>query len=289
MQALVTGASGFIGNLLVRRLVQLGHTVYCLRRQHQAEPSDRIKNIVQDLADPLDKGALPAHVDGIWHLAASTDAQADPLALAVVNIDGTARLLDWANECGARFFIFASTGGVCGYHEGLISEETPCRPTNNYSVTKYQAELLVQASGHRFTTAIMRLFFPYGPGQRGRFMPGLFAKVREGQPVTVYNGGANPRLNPIFVTDVVDILLKGASWPHSTMVNVAGKEVISVLALARTIGTLLGRVPLFSGVDDPQMLDLVADTRRLNNEWGFTPGTVLAAGLASMAEEGGRA
>ena len=76
-----------------------------------------------------------------------------------------------------------------------------------YSATKVAAERLAQAYDQHLDIAILRLFVPYGPGQERRMLPRLVERVRAGAPIQLNRDG-RPRMNPIYVDDVVDVVLR---------------------------------------------------------------------------------
>jgi nucleoside-diphosphate-sugar epimerase len=286
-RVLITGGSGFIGSRLAARLAGQGAEVVSLDRAAPARARAGVTAVVRELGGPL-AGALPERIDAVVHLAAHVDPVAPLAELVAVNAGATARLLAYAREAGARAFVYASTGGVYGYREGPIGEDAPPRPIDAYSLTKWQGELLVNGLEWPFAAHVLRLFFPYGPGQRGRLIPGLVERVRAGEPVTVYNGGRNPRLNPIYIDDLLAAFERALARPGAETVNVAGREVLAVRELAERIGALVGRAPVYADVADPLRIDLIADIRRLQAEWGVDPAVGLDEGLRRVVAPGSK-
>ena len=157
MKLLITGATGFIGSRLVRKLMS-DHELFCLTRQGGALPHHaHVHAIAQNLGGPLDPSRLPASMDAIIHLAQSRQFRRFPEQagdIFTVNTASTAQLLEYGRQAKIRSFVFASSGGVCGYLPRPIVETDPPQPNNFYLACKYAAECLVNAYGDYFATGL---------------------------------------------------------------------------------------------------------------------------------------
>lgn len=281
MRVLVTGASGFIGRPLVEML----------RRQHEVWEVARSKtgerSVEWDLSEPLKKGALPARLDSVVHLAQSRDYRRFPeraVAIARVNVEATLELLDRARETGVKTFVFASSGGVYGGATRPIKEDARVTGPDFYLSTKLAGEALVHGYRSEFDVEILRLFFVYGPGQSpDRFFAKLVRTVLSGDPVVLY-GPDGIRLNPIHVSDVAAAMSAALGLAGSQVVNIAGPEVITLRSLAELIGSHVGRAPVFEERPADPERDLVADIglmRRLL----LAPSQRLADRVGEVCEE----
>jgi UDP-glucose 4-epimerase len=280
VKVLVTGASGFIGARLAPALAAAGHDVYALVRDASRAPADAAA-VEVDLEEPLQPHLLP-RVEGVVHLAqANVSFPEAARELYRVNTIATQELLEYARVVGAERFVYASSGSIFGLGDGVVHEDTARRATDFYSVTKRNAEQLVEAYRPYFSTAILRPFAPYGPTQRGRLIPNLIRSVRDGLPVTLNEGG-RPRLTPLYVDDVVRVFAAALELNGHHVVNVAGDEAAGIDGLAETIGELVGRPPVFEPGPGAAG-DLVADNRRMREL--LAPGRLvpLAEGLRATA------
>jgi nucleoside-diphosphate-sugar epimerase len=260
----VTGATGFIAGHLIPRLLGAGHRVYAaghdparLARLQGAEP------VLVDLRAQEIAPALPPRASAVIHLAqANVPVPERASELFEVNTGSTARLLDYARRAGVERFVLASSGSVYGGGDRPWREDDYPRGDDLYAATKLASERLVQAYQGEFGTTILRLFAPYGPGQQRRLVPRLIQRVRDGQPVTLQEG-RGPRFNPIFVTHVVDVIEQALAAEGHHLVNLGGDDILSVRAMAETIGRMLGRTPQFQDVPGRLAGDFVGDIGRL--------------------------
>jgi NADH dehydrogenase len=186
MRILVTGASGFIGQSLVRRLLSRGHTVRALvRRDPAAVTATGPEYVRGDMTDheALDRACVG--MDTIVHLACATGV-ADPAVARAVNVEGTRALLDAAKKRGVRRFVFVSTISATRERMGP------------YGQTKLEGERMVEASG--LDWVILRPSLVYGSSSIGLFAT-LAAYLRS-LPVVPVIGDGEIELDPIHVEDV---------------------------------------------------------------------------------------
>ncbi len=150
----VTGAAGFVGRHLCRRLRGAGHRVRGLVRRDCPDLAELGVEIIRgDLADPTAWQAGLAGVDFVVHCAANASFGNGP-GHEAVNVDGTRRLIEAVQQGGAglRRFVFVSTIGAVDRAPddpcaASLNEESPLHPTSDYGRSKRRAEQLVRASG----------------------------------------------------------------------------------------------------------------------------------------------
>jgi UDP-glucose 4-epimerase len=218
---LVTGATGFIGRVLVGRLLESGAIVRGVGRSGTIEPTrpaaGRYEPVVADLTrEDLD----PRLCDGVgivYHLAAKTHDLADgPGSEAEyqrINVEGTRRLLDRAARAGVRRVVFVSS--VKAVDEGgpdEVDETVAPHPSTAYGRSKLEAEGLVQAAGVRagFATVCLRLPLVYGPGQRGNLQRMMAAIDRGRFPPLPDTGN---RRSMVHVENVAQALILAGRHP----------------------------------------------------------------------------
>jgi nucleoside-diphosphate-sugar epimerase len=269
LKVLVTGATGFVGSYLVPALAE-NHELYCLVR-HPGEyaVADGVNLIRADLKDPAFVDALPPRVDVIVHLAqASLAAPEHANELFQVNAVSTQRLADYARTVDVSRFVFTSSGNVYRKSATPFLETSQRGSPDFYALTKNFSEDLLQVYGDAFNLSVLRIFVPYGPGQTNRMIPNLITLVRRGRPVTLCNGG-QPRINPIYIDDLVQVMVRCLTLPGSYTVNVAGPATIDVKGIALEAGRTLGREPVFEHRDSLDIENLVANTDKLAQLFGM--------------------
>jgi nucleoside-diphosphate-sugar epimerase len=279
LRILLIGASGFVGGHLAPRLVEAGHDLVCgVRASSDYTPPEGAEWIELDLDRPLDPGTLPS-VDAVLHFAqANVGFPKGARELNRVNVASVVELLDHARESGATRFVYASSASIYGFGDEPFAEDAPLAGSDFYAATKIAAERLVGAYDGLLTTAILRLVVPYGPGQAGRMIPAVANRVASGEPVTLNDGG-RPRMNPLYVDDLAQVVLGVLELDRSVVLNVAGDEAVSIKELAETIGRVVGREPRFEDGSASAPGDLVADTTRLHELFDLRPLVPLEEGL----------
>jgi UDP-glucose 4-epimerase len=283
VRILVTGANGFIGSHLLSQL-EPRHELFALARTPPATAArPAIRWIAHDLTQPLEAAGLPASLDAVVHLAQSRHYKEFPdraSDIFAVNVEATFDLLEYARRAGAKKFVFTSTGGVYGYSYEKFAETDPVSPLDFYLTSKYAAELLLANYRQFFDTVVLRLFFVYGPGQKGMLIPNLLEKVRRGETVRI--DGQGLRINPIYVADAVRVFEPALALEASDIFNVAGDEAVDLADLVRLMGDVASRPASIEHVPGRGDGDLVGDNSRMKQILGVAPRTSLAKGLASL-------
>ncbi len=164
---LVTGASGFIGKRLVRKLLShSGSTVYFLMRDASPERCEALRAfwdademraipVVGDLTkadlglSEADKEALKGRVDHVFHLAAVYDLNADPDLEMTTNVAGTQHAVDLAQAIGAKHFHHMSSIAAAGLYPGVFREdmfEEASELEHPYFASKHDSEKVVRSA-----------------------------------------------------------------------------------------------------------------------------------------------
>lgn len=202
---IVTGAAGFVGRVLVRRLLRQGLAsrpltrLTLIDRQTDEEPpsDDRVRWLTGSLHDPvLRASALARPVDAVFHLASLPGgaAERDYEEGRRINLDATLGLLeDLGRESGTPRFVFASSVAVYGEHlPEVVDEDTPPAPGLSYATHKLIGEQLVADASRRGWVDGCSLRLPGvvarpgdGAGLHSAFMSLLFWHLRDGRPLTV--------------------------------------------------------------------------------------------------------
>lgn len=258
MRILLTGAAGFVGKRLVRRLADAGHEVFALARAVPAGAdaayfaSPRVHLVVQDLVQ-LDTTSLPAGIEAVITLAQSSRFREFPgqaEEIFAVNVSANLKLLQWAVASGVGRFVHASSGGIYGGKLGAQFVETDLlavdSPLGFYLGSKLCAEVVFQNYRQFFRTAvILRPFFVYGPGQRhDMFIARMVESVRTGRAIQL-QGEDGLRINPVYVDDAASAFAGALALDGYHIINVAGPDVLTLRAACGIIGRAVGREPVY--------------------------------------------
>lgn len=179
MRALVTGATGFVGQRLCQVLIDRGNAVRGLCHRHAGSlPGVEWIRSEGLETDDTDWRTVLEGVDAVFHLAAAVpETVRGPEAMRrieAINVAATVRLAEAAAVAGVSRFVFLSTAKVHGEvsGEGPFHESSPPSPADLYSQSKWRAELGIRevANKQPLRWTIIRPPLVYGPGVRGNFL-----------------------------------------------------------------------------------------------------------------------
>ncbi|MEV6428179.1 NAD-dependent epimerase/dehydratase family protein [Nocardia sp. NPDC051463] len=263
MKVLVTGASGFLGGALVRRLVEDGaHDVAILARRTSnladlGAARAEVEVIVGDLGDKAALIRATSGVDVVFHSAARVDERGTRDQFWDENVRATERLLHSARHQGASRFVFISSpSAMMDYHGGdLIDVDEslpyPRRYLNLYSETKAAAERAVLAADTTgFRTCALRPRAIWGAGDRSGPIVRLLSRTAAGTlPDLSYGRAVFASL--CHVDNIVDACIKAAAAESA-----GGKAYFIADAEQTNVWEFLGSVAMDLGYQPP--------TRQLN-------------------------
>jgi len=280
---LVTGAGGFVGSYLLKRLSAAGHPVRALVRSRSDFERIRSASVAAcrlELTDPISLHAALEGVEQVVHLA-GTFRELGRGTFDVVHQNGTRRLLEAAKGANVKHVIYISTLGAA-----------PDR-IYPYVRSKWLAEGEVRGSGLPFTILRPSLLF----GEGDRFLTPLTRLLRK-SPYAFIPGYERLRCQPLWVGDLVTCLMrtvesrvgKGEVIPLAGPEQITYEGVIDLLqkrlesnrpklrlpvSLAASLTLLLERMlrvpPLTSGILDIWRLGAITDRHVVRKVYGFTP------------------
>jgi dihydroflavonol-4-reductase len=241
---LVTGATGFTGGKLARRLVAQGISVRALlrsREKAQSLAADGIDVRIGQLTSLNDVVAAARGCDQIHHIAAVFRTAGHPDSYYhEVNVDGTQNVLEAARRLDCERVVHCSTGGVHGHIADPPAGETyPFGPGDIYQRTKLEGELAASAAARRGQRVVIVRPGPiYGEGDL-RFLK-LYRAIARG--VFVMIGSGTPKLHMVHIDDLVDgILLCSTSEAAIGEVFIlAGPQAPTLNEIVRDIAQSLG-------------------------------------------------
>jgi nucleoside-diphosphate-sugar epimerase len=287
MKILVTGGTGFVGQVVLRELLQRGHQVIATtRRFHNNLPCDRN---LQWVSWDGTKQALPMvdwpEFQAIVHLAAVTNAA--PLSENATKIyelsaGATFRLLEAARSNGVSRLLMASTGDVLGPMPlGAREHDVNYAPTSFYGATKACAELLIRSYRELLSTAILRFYHPFGPRGDRFLVNRLVRSVAEGREIRI-EGQEGIRLNPVWIDDLAVGVRQAVESDRSGIFHFGGPQTMSLRDLVMTIGKLMGREPVIQSVSGPCLQRHVGLFDWTSKVLGYRPEVSIEEGLIKM-------
>ena len=291
----VTGASGYVGTVLIRHLVEREDVDSVLAidvREPNQTLGSKVTFVRQDVSEPF-PGLFAEHeVDTVVHLAYVLRHGRNRQANRRVNVDGTRKTLQACLQGDVRRIVYLSSTSVYGAHPNSSqapSEEAPARPVAGfqYSEDKLESERLIEhfASTSTGVTACILRCCPIMGANANNFIASAFSK-----PFLVAISGANPPMQLIHEEDMVRCLtlavlgdaeglynLAGAgSMGWHEMASARGRRVFSMPAWLLYPATQLTWVLRLQS-DSPAMgLDMIrypwfASTEKIERELGFKP------------------
>lgn len=252
MKVLITGAAGFLGSHLSRRMVDSGHSVTgiddlstgSVRNIKALQGHPNFKFINHDVRNPFS-----AEVDFILNFACPASPkhyQSDPVRTIETNFLGIINMLHLAKESGAGI-LQASTSEV--YGDPTVSPQTesywgnvnPIGIRSCYDEGKRAAETLCFDYRRQYglDARVIRIFNTYGPNMDsgdGRVVSNFIVQALKGDPITIYGDGSQTR-SFCFVSDLIEGIHKVMSLPSNpdTPINLGNPKNFTMLELAEVV------------------------------------------------------
>lgn len=280
MRVLLTGACGYVGSVLLNKLLMAGHYVEAIDLQwfgnHTGLPIDKANFMTYDFKN----------IDAVIHLAAIANdptGDLDPKMTWETNALGTMELADKAVKAGVKHFIYASSGSVYGVsQDDKVTEDSALFPLSEYNKTKMVAERCVLSYADNMIVQILRPATVCGLSPRMRLDVAvnlLTMQALEKKKITVL-GGAQFRPN-IHIEDMTDLYMFMLDRPELTGIYNAGFENISIISIAKVISERLN-VPIeVKESNDPRSYRM--NSEKLLNA-GFRPKRTVKMAIVEMIQ-----
>jgi nucleoside-diphosphate-sugar epimerase len=273
---IVTGATGFVGTHLVKKLKTTGHQIIGLNSNSG------------DIADKATWDKLPK-ADIVIHLAARSiiaESWVDVSGFMECNLMGTVEVLNYCRTHGSHLIYISSY--LYGNPEQLPVPETAELSVNNpYAFTKKLAEETCQfyAENFDFRVTVLRPFNVYGPGQSENFIvPALIAQVATGEAIRVKD--LELKRDYLYINDLVQAIVlaidckeKYAVFNIGSGKSYSGKELIEIIQ--KHEGTDL---PVYSKSErrKNEIMNTIADIRNAKEQLSWEPQWTLSEGIKDM-------
>ena len=246
---LVTGANGFIGISLCRRLIIDGFNVCGVVRRGKAGslPKKVYAKEIDSVGNQTDWSLALRKVEVVVHLAARVHQMKNPImnpfaAFQEINVHGTEHLAESALQAGVKRFIFMSSVKVNGdENRRAYNDFDKPHPIDPYGISKLQAEQCLQeiSTGSGMETTILRPPLVYGPGVKANFLE-LIKLVKRQHPLPL--ASVHNRRSFIYLENLVDAIVTCIQNPTSAGKTylVSDGQDVSTPALIRMLADALG-------------------------------------------------
>lgn len=298
---LVTGAGGFIGANLVRRLLTDGYRVHVIWRK-ETNPW-RITDILSQLSlhevELSDRSGLTTLVEHInpktvFHLAAhgAYSSQTDIDRMIEVNIKGTLNLLAASKNVDYDMFVNTGSSSEYGFKNKPMKETDVLEPTSFYAATKASATHLCRVFSREYNKPVVTLrpFSVFGPYEEpSRFIPTIIKALIAKTPIRLTPGVQ--RRDFVYIDDVIDayfaIMKKGKSIKGELFNIGSGIEQSNDEVVQKLFSATEKKTRIVKGAFPARSWDTehwVADISRANRLLGWQPRYTLTSGLKKTFE-----
>jgi nucleoside-diphosphate-sugar epimerase len=294
---LVTGATGFLGSYVVRRLVAEGATVFGVSSSVSNNTPERLIGVMDDIqlleanlrdVSSIDQVVKTARPELVIHQAAFTHVGKSFSRIdenIQTNIQGTVNLLT-ALEGNFTRFVNIGSGDVYGDAPVPFREDGPVRPASPYAVSKYAAERFCRMFHQAYDWPIvcLRPFNVYGPQQSpDRIIPELIMSALNGQDLKMTEGRQTREF--MYVEDVADAFVRALTQPgiDGEVINISRGEEVPIREMAQTVLDLMGNPvqALFGALENrpTEIWRMFGDNTKARELLGWSATTSLQDGL----------
>lgn len=304
---LITGAAGFIGFHVARRLLERGHLVVGVDnlnpyydvnlKKARLKILDQYEKFVFFLKNIKDLEEMrniftqyaPQIICNLAAQAGVRHSLKDPFSYQQSNIEGFLNLLELARAQGVENFVYASSSSVYGNNKKVpfSVEDRVDTPVSLYAATKKANELIAHAYSHLYGIPCtgLRYFTVYGPWGRPDMALFLFTDaILKGRPINIYNYGEMKR-DFTYIDDIVDGTLGALGRPAPyDIFNLGNSSSVGLMEFINILEEELGReaeknmMPIQPG-DVPETC---ADIEKSKKLLGFSPKTPLREGIRNF-------
>ena len=263
MRIVITGATGFIGSNLARVFLEQGAHVYALVRPGSLHLDalpvhERLHTVACDLAHVLECVPRVGQADGFFHMAwgGVNREEIDSPEVQARNVAGSLDCVEAAGRLGCRVFMDAGSRVEYGAVDGIMEEEAPCRPINEYGKAKWEfyqkaAPLCGRLGLHYYH---LRFFSVYGWGDHPwSIISTLVRDLRQDKKVSL--SACRHMWNFMYIEDAVQAVyelyrqavIEGQDWkkdgsggPVSAIVNIASQDTRPLRSFVEEIHEIVG-------------------------------------------------
>ena len=296
---IVTGAAGFIGGAVTRKLISDRHYVVTIDNLSTGFKDNipiGVDFIQGDCGDAAVYEKLPKKkYEAIFHIAGQSSGEIsfdDPIYDIRTNAESTLLLLKYALKNRCQRFIYASTMSVYGIKsDSAVTEEEVCEPESFYGVAKLASEHYMRIyQQYGINSTSLRLFNVYGPGQNmlnlRQGMVSIFMAQMIHDRHVIIKGSESRFRDFVYIDDVVDAfircLTRQKTWGQK--INIAAGRKTTIRGLMKImLNAFKQEVTIESiGSTDGDIHGICANTDKMQSMLGFKNITNLEDGVKKM-------
>ena len=321
MKILVTGAAGFIGFSVSKKLLKLGFDVYGIDNVNSYyDPRLKLERLNQlidqpnftfrklDISDKADVEKLFDEQDfqSVVHLAAQAGVRyslENPTAYSDSNLSGFLHILEGCRSQKTEHLVFASSSSVYGSNRKVpfsVEDSVDC-PVSLYAATKKANELMAHAYSHLYQIPMtgLRFFTVYGPWGRPDMAYFKYVDaIANNRPFEVYNYGKMKR-DFTYIDDIVEGIVRILPQPPTAttlsdsnsnapykIYNIGNHQPVELLKFIEIIESELGMTAekIMKPMQPGDVPTTYADVDELMHDVGFCPNTPLEVGIQKFVE-----
>jgi len=315
MKALVTGATGFVGNYLIEELLKHNYKITCLVRKETKLHNQNKINLVlgnitnKESVDEAVKGKdIVFHLVGIGNISALSRDSYEKFR--EVNVEGTRNVLDACKKYKVKKIIYLSSTAAMGLiKKSVINENDICNPKTPYQKSKYESEQLIKGYIQRYNlpVIILRPTMIYGPRMKHGQILKIYKLMKRG--FFPFVDGGNATIPAVHVKDVVDAIMAaakngriGETYILASDDNKSLREIVSIIKIKGNLKVvkinmpksflkipvfILQNISLIININPPMTLqrlnsftfNRVFDISKAKKELGWTPKIKFEQGL----------
>ena len=296
---LVTGAAGFIGSSITKRLLDENNTVYTIDNLSTGTKKNIPKGTIFIKGDCSDqeiyKNIKNIKFDAIFHIAGQSSGEVsfeDPIYDIKTNLESTILLLKFSLTNGCKKFIYASSMSVYGSQpDRPINEKDICKPQSFYGIGKLASENYMSIF-HNFglDCISLRFFNVYGPGQNlenlKQGMISIFISQMLQKKKIIVKGSGNRYRDFIYIDDVVEVIRRSLDLKQENfeIINVGSGNKTRVIDVLNFIKSSWNKnIPvMFEGKTQGDIFGIYSDNSKMKKILNYNTETSLNNGIKKM-------
>ncbi len=290
---LITGAGGFLGNVVMEHSKQMGARVVGTVRSPKGEGNQDLVTLDLEKAETLKILDETGPFEAVVHCAAELPGKRPDMDLLIANQRMTDNILQWALKAQLQHFVFASSCNIYGYSTMPCTEVTLPNPPMCYSISKLASEHLANMAGAAgsMPVCVLRISAPYGPHLRNETVIKRFIyQAAQQEKITLLGTGERSQ-DFVYEDDIAQAFVLALAHTATGTFNIAGDRSVNMRELARIVLEIFGldhqRAIRVSGIDPQEKFRGCYPITAAAQAFGYRPQVLLEEGLRRTAKAWG--